>query len=142
MNQTVAFVQGQNEVLNRAMGYTVDDGGTIQTDQSAYSAVLGDGGVYSSIADLTTWHRAGFGRALISNHLFKAMMTPALERYGFGWRIDQFEGQTRYHHSGSTSGFRNFIAHFPDLDLTLMLLTNRAGPDVLRVRVAHLARTS
>ena len=61
------------------------------------------------------------------------MMTPALERYGFGWRIDQFEGRTRYHHSGSTSGFRNFIAHFPNLDLTLMLLTNRAGPDVLPV---------
>jgi CubicO group peptidase (beta-lactamase class C family) len=61
------------------------------------------------------------------------MMTPALERYGFGWRIDQFEGHTRYHHSGSTSGFRNFIAHFPDLDLTLIILTNRAGPDVLPI---------
>ena len=133
MNQTVAFVQGQNEVPNRAMGYTVGDAEIIETDQSAYSAVLGDGGVYSSIADLTTWHRVGFGRALISGRLFKAMMTPALERYGFGWRIDQFEGQTRYHHSGSTSGFRNFIAHFPDIDLTLMLLTNRAGPDVLPI---------
>ena len=133
MGQSVAHVQGQNEVLNRAMGYTVDDGETTETDQSAYSAVLGDGGVYSSIADLTTWHGAGFGRALISDHLFKAMMTPALERYGFGWRIDRFEGQRRYHHSGSTSGFRNFIAHFPDLDLTLVLLTNRAGPDVLPI---------
>jgi len=133
MSQSVAFVQGQNEVLNRAMGYTVRNAEIIETDQSAYSAVLGDGGVYSSIADLTTWHRVGFGRALISDRLFSAMMTPALERYGFGWRIDHFEGHTRYHHSGSTSGFRNFIAHFPDLDLTLMLLTNRAGPDVLPI---------
>jgi len=133
MSQSVAFVQGQNEVLNRAMGYTVRNAEIIETDQSAYSAVLGDGGVYSSIADLTTWHRVGFGRALISDRLFSAMMTPALERYGFGWRIDHFEGHTRYHHSGSTSGFRNFIAHFPDLDLTLMILTNRAGPDVLPI---------
>ena len=133
MSQSVAFVQGQNEVLNRAMGYTVRNAEIIETDQSAYSAVLGDGGVYSSIADLTTWHRVGFGRALISDRLFSAMMTPALERYGFGWRIDQFEGHTRYHHSGSTSGFRNFIAHFPDLGLTLMLLTNRAGPDALPI---------
>ena len=133
MSQSVAFVQGQNEVLNRAMGYTVRNAEIIETDQSAYSAVLGDGGVYSSIADLTTWHRVGFGRALISDRLFSAMMTPALERYGFGWRIDQFEGHTRYHHSGSTSGFRNFIAHFPDLDLTLIILTNRAGPDVLPI---------
>jgi len=133
MSQSVAFVQGQNEVLNRAMGYTVRNAEIIETDQSAYSAVLGDGGVYSSVADLTAWHRAGFGRALISDRLFSAMMTPALERYGFGWRIDQFEGHTRYHHSGSTSGFRNFIAHFPDLDLTLIILTNRAGPDVLPI---------
>jgi len=133
MSQSVAFVQGQNEVLNRAMGYTVRNAEIIETDQSAYSAVLGDGGVYSSIADLTTWHRVGFGRVLISDRLFSAMMTPALERYGFGWRIDQFEGHTRYHHSGSTSGFRNFIAHFPDLDLTLIILTNRAGPDVLPI---------
>ena len=133
MSQSVAFVQGQNEIPNRALGYTVREAEVKETDQSAYSAVLGDGGVYSSIADLTTWHRVGFGRALISDHLFKAMMTPALERYGFGWRIDQFEGHTRYHHSGSTSGFRNFIAHFPNIDLTLMLLTNRAGPDALPI---------
>ena len=133
MNQSVAFVQGRNSVSDRATGYTLREAGIIETDQSAYSAVLGDGGVYSSIADLTAWHEAGFGRALISDRLFKLMMTPALENYGFGWRIDQFDGHTRYHHSGSTSGFRNFIAHFPDLDLTLMVLTNRAGPDVLPI---------
>ncbi len=130
MRDTVAFVNGRNTVSERAHGYTVTDAGVEYTDQSLYSAVLGDGGVYSSLRDLTRWDRAGYGRDLVSAGLMEAMLTPALENYGFGWRIDEYDGQRRYHHSGSTSGFRNFIQRFPEQRLTIVVLTNRAEPDV------------
>ena len=58
------------------------------------------------------------------------MWTPSLETYGLGWRIDRYRDRLRYHHSGSTSGFRNFMQQFPEEKLTVIVLTNRAGPDV------------
>ena len=139
LNETVAFVQGDQNIKYRALGYTVQDDEIQERDQSPFSAVLGDGGVYSSIQDLTTWHLKGFGEQLVTDPLFEAMHTPSFEHYGFGWRIDHFEGLTRYHHSGSTSGFRNFIAHLPSLDITIILLTNRAAPDVLPLGEAILS---
>ena len=133
MNNTVAFEEGISLVPNRAMGYTVTDSGVEDSDQSLYSAVLGDGGVYSSLDDLFLWDQALYRDELISAASKQRMWTPALENYGFGWRIDDYRGHRRYHHSGSTSGFRNYLQRFPDDGLTVIVLTNRAEPDVDRL---------
>lgn len=140
MANTVAFVNGVTTVPNRAFGYSVEDGVVEFTDQSAWSAVLGDGGVYSSVEDLLKWDRALYKNGLVSAELRAASWTPGLEDYGFGFRIDEYRGHKRYHHSGSTSGFRNFMQQFPDDKLTVIVLTNRAGPDVqpLAEKVADL----
>ena len=130
MDETVAFEDGVNAVRNRAIGYTVDGDGVRWSDQSLYSAVLGDGGVYSSLDDLLLWDQALYRDELISAEMKARMFTPALENYGYGWRIDDYRGHYRQHHSGSTSGFRNFIQRFPEDRLTVIVLTNRAGPDV------------
>ena len=131
MTRSVAFVDGANAVPHRALGYTVEGEAIVETDQSLYSAVLGDGGVYSSLQDLTRWDASGYGRDLVSAEAMDRILTPALETYGFGWRIDDFRGHRRIHHSGSTSGFRNVLVRFPDQALTIIILTNRAGPDVM-----------
>lgn len=140
MDQTVAFEEGISTVPHRALGYTVTDAGVECTDQSLYSAVLGDGGIYSSLDDLTRWDAALYRDDLISPESKQSMWTPGLENYGFGWRIDRFHGHLRHHHSGSTSGFRNYLQRFPEERLTVIVLTNRAEPDVDRLgeRVAQL----
>jgi len=130
MRNTVAFIDGQNEVPHRALGYSLSDSGAEQSDQSLYSAVLGDGGIYSSLNDLYLWDQALYTEALLPDELRAQMLTPSLEDYGFGWRIDRYRGHLRYHHSGSTSGFRNFMQQFPEEQLTVIVLTNRADPDV------------
>lgn len=130
MNNTVAYQEEISSVSDRALGYSVTDSGTVNTDQSPWSAVLGDGGIYSSLDDLYRWDQALYTDTLISADLLTQAFTPNLEDYGFGWRIDTYKGHTRYHHSGSTSGFRNFIQRFPDDRLTVIVLTNRAEPDV------------
>lgn len=139
MNNTVAFVDGVTPLPNRALGYRVTDTVSVLADQSLYSAVLGDGGIYSSLDDLYRWDQAlyadnqpGSARSgpLVSAEALALMRQPDKADYGFGWRIDRYRGTLRYHHSGSTSGFRHFMQHFPDLDLTVILLTNRAEPDV------------
>lgn len=133
MSRTVAFENGISTVTYRAMGYSVTDTRVELADQSLYSAVLGDGGVYSSLEDLTAWDAALYEHDILSAASMKQMWTPALEGYGFGWRIDRFKGHVRQHHSGSTSGFRNYLQRFPEERLTVIVLTNRAEPDVTRL---------
>ena len=140
MNNTVAYRRGENEVVNRAFGYTVSKTTIESADQSAWSAVLGDGGIYSSVEDLLKWDQALYDGGLLSAELRAASLTPGLEDYGFGFRIDDYRGHRRYHHSGSTSGFRNFMQQFPDDRLSVIVLTNRAEPDVqpLAEKIADL----
>ena len=130
MTNTVAFVDGVNEVPHRAYGYTVGADKIGNTDQSPWSAVLGDGGIYSSLDDLYRWDQALYTDDLVSSEMLEKSWTPRFENYGFGWRIDTYKGRTRYHHSGGTSGFRNYIERFPDEEFTIIVLTNRADPEV------------
>src|SRR5688572_20251430 len=49
MDGTVAYEAGVSTIQNRAFGYSLRSSGVARTDQSSTSAVLGDGGIYSSI---------------------------------------------------------------------------------------------
>jgi len=133
MRGTVAHVDGVTTVSHRAYGYSrTPDGAWTRTDQSTTSAVLGDGGVYTSLDDLDRWLAAVEGRAaLLPAALLAAMFTPhtatdaADAAYGYGWFLDRAAGRRRHRHEGSTIGFRNAVQRFPDDDLTVVLLTNR-----------------
>jgi CubicO group peptidase (beta-lactamase class C family) len=130
MNHTVAFENGVSVVANRAYGYTMKDSAWIRKDQSVTSAVLGDGGVYSSIDDLVKWDAALYDSRLLSDSSRKLAFSPHTSTdepdiaYGFGWRIT---GETLWH-SGETSGFRNVIVRWPARKLTVIILSNRDTP--------------
>lgn len=130
MENTLAFVDGVNTVPHRAFGYVVDGMNVTFRDQSSTSAVLGDGGIYSSITDLERWNAALNTDQLLPESLRTLAVTPGRNGYGFGWSIGTYAGHRRYGHTGSTSGFRNVIHRYPDLELTVIILTNRAAPDV------------
>jgi CubicO group peptidase (beta-lactamase class C family) len=55
MTQSLAYEKGKSEVSRRAYGHTKEGDGWKETDQSATSATLGDGGIYSSLDDLAKW---------------------------------------------------------------------------------------
>lgn len=130
MRDTVAYERGVSTVANRAFGYVVTEDGVTNSDQSLSSAILGDGGVYSSLHDLFLWDQALYGEALIPASLRREAFTPGLQHYGLGWRIDEYRGHRRVHHGGATCGFRNFLQRFPDQHFAVIVLTNRAGPEV------------
>jgi len=131
MSNTVAYEQGISTVNNRAFGYTMKDGVWTRKDQSSTSAVLGDGGIYSSIDDLAKWDAAWYDARLLSDASRQLAVTPHTPtddpnvEYGFGWRIS---GEIVWH-SGETSGFRNVIIRYPKRRLTVVLLTNRDDPE-------------
>ncbi len=142
MSSTVAFEEGVSTVANRAFGYSEEKGAWLRTDQSSTSAVLGDGGIYSSIDDLARWDAALYDGRLLKETSRKLAFTPATHtddasvEYGMGWRIT---GETLWH-SGETIGFRNVIVRYPQRHLTVILLTNRNDPEPYRlaVRIAEL----
>lgn len=136
MKNTVAYEKNISTVKNRAMGYRQEGGQFIFSDQSVTSAVLGDGGIYSSTEDLVKWDQALYTEKLVKKEALAGAFTPGVLAdgkpldYGFGWRLDQFNGHRRLTHTGSTSGFRNVIQRYPDDNFTVIILTNRAGPEV------------
>jgi CubicO group peptidase (beta-lactamase class C family) len=133
MKSTVAHEPGVSEVRHRAVGYSLTPTGSRPSDQSTASAVLGDGGIYSSVGDLVAWDRALDNNALIDAQLQQLAWTPAALndgtriRYGFGWFIDRGASGLRLSHHGGTSGFTNAIVKYPDRRLTVVVLTNRQG---------------
>lgn len=138
MNHTVAFEDGVSTVSNRAFGYTMKDSAWTRKDQSTTSAVLGDGGIYSSIDDLVRWDAALYDSRLLSDASRKLAFSPQTPTdkpdvsYGFGWRIT---GETLWH-SGETSGFRNVIVRYPARHLTVVILTNRDDPQPYETALA------
>jgi CubicO group peptidase (beta-lactamase class C family) len=130
MTRTVAYEEGTSTVSSRAYGYTMKNGRWTRKDQSITSAVLGDGGIYSSIDDLAKWDAALYDSRLLSDESRRLAFTPHTAtdkpdvKYGFGWRIT---GETLWH-SGETSGFRNVIVRYPSRRLTVVILTNRDDP--------------
>lgn len=133
METTVAYEAGVSTVPDRAIGYAPTPTGFRVADQSATSAVLGDGGIYSSVRDLVAWDRAQDSHVLIDARLQQLAWTPAVlpdgtpTRSGFGWFIDRDTTRFQLSHRGETSGFTNFILKYPDRGLTIVVLTNRRG---------------
>jgi CubicO group peptidase (beta-lactamase class C family) len=146
MQNTVAYVRGRNSVVNRAFGYTKEDGRWTMTDQSPTSATLGDGGVYSSLADLLEWDLALRRHSLLSEAEMRPALTPVRvpsrgptgpdgspADYGFGWFLNGWKGHARMWHHGETVGFRTAIQRFVDDGLTVVVLCNRADIDALNL---------
>ena len=165
MKNTLAYEKGKNEVPHRACGHTKDKDKDAwrETDQSPTSAVLGDGGIYSSLEDLTKWDRALRDHMLLSDAEMKPALTPVQPTggpakteegetlsYGFGWFLDPYpdshkpdshqKSHKRMSHDGGTIGFRTTIQRFPDDDLTVIVLANRTDidPEELALKVADL----
>lgn len=136
MKNTVAYQKGSSSVKHRAMGYRQEGGRFVFSDQSLTSAVLGDGGIYSSVEDLFKWDQALYTEKLVKKATLDLAFTSGLLAdgksldYGFGWRIDRYQNQPRLWHTGSTSGFRNVIQRYPEARFTVIILTNRAEPEV------------
>jgi len=161
MADTMAYQKGKNSVPNRAYGHTKDANSFKETDQSSTSATLGDGGVYSSVDDLSKWDDSLRNHMLLSAEEMKPALEPAKfggvknavlpddapaalqgvqVEYGFGWFLDPYKGRARMWHYGDTMGFKTAIQRFTKDGLTVIVLCNRTDldPGALAMKVADL----
>lgn len=138
MTNSVAYEKGISTVPNRALGYTETKGANklrrefLMTDQSSTSAVLGDGGIYSSTVDMFKWDQALYTEKLISKELLREAYTAHSNisdfkgsGYGYGWYIGNDHGVPCVWHYGSTCGFSTHIERFPEKKFSIIILTNR-----------------
>jgi len=146
MDGTVAYEAGISEVTHRALGYTKRGAAFEQNDQNLTSAVLGDGGIYSSALDLFKWDQALYSLKLIRPSLLQRAFTPHSSvsdfqgsGYGFGWYVEGQGVDQRFWHYGATCGFSSSFHRFPARKRSVILLANRseAGLETIARKIAE-----
>ena len=142
MAGSVAYQAGISSVPRRAYGYSLHGQAWAPTDQSLTSSTLGDGGIYSSVADLARWDAALATGRLLPATLMARMFaphaaTPDGAAYGLGWYLH--DRRVAYH-TGETIGFRTAIVRRLDARLTAIVLTNRSDAAPLELAKALIAQ--
>ena len=149
MNHSIAYLKGVNVIPNRVFGYAKTATGFEPRDQSVTSAVLGDGGIYSSVTDMYKWDQALYTEKLVSKKMLHEAFTAWSKTsdmddsgYGYGWYIGKEGGENHVWHYGSTCGFNNRFNRFPSKKFSVIILTNRdeAGVKELGLAVEALYR--
>lgn len=120
-------------VPDRATAYA-RDGKAYIIDQPIEDA-YGNGGLLTTTADLLLWNQALDTDALGSGFTAAMQQVGVLTggvatEYAAGLRVAVRNGQTEVAHSGSTGGYRAWLARYPAQKLSVALLCNAsdAGP--------------
>jgi CubicO group peptidase (beta-lactamase class C family) len=109
--------------------------------------VHGNGGLLTTVGDLLTWNEAlNTGAHLGGPAFVEAMHRQGVLNdgrqisYAAGLQVGSARGVRRVSHTGSTSGFRAFLARYPDQRLSVALLCNvgAVNPGTVGQRVADV----
>jgi CubicO group peptidase (beta-lactamase class C family) len=88
------------------------------------------GALGSTVNDLLRWDEALRGGAVVSPESYAAMTTPnrlndgSPANYGFGLRMARYRDRPLVGHAGGINGFMTNLVHWPDEDLTVLVLSN------------------
>jgi CubicO group peptidase (beta-lactamase class C family) len=116
-------------IPHRAAGYEQTNHVWINRDYDL-TDVFSAGAIITTIDDLAQWNNSLDAGTLLTGATRQQMWTPARLndgsslRYGFGFRLEEFEGHKTMGHSGSTSGFSASLQRFPAEQLAVIVLTN------------------
>ncbi len=130
-------------VPRRASGYAPNADGGYQCCETRLSTV-GDGGLFTTIADLAHWDENFYqGRLGENGHkLVEELMTSgtlaggAKLSYACGLFVGRHEGTAMVHHSGAFAGFRAQLVRFPNARFSVVCLCNSIDLNPTRLAVA------
>ncbi len=112
---------------HRALGYAPGARGLENAAYVDMSTPYAAGAMYSTTHDLLTWETALFGGKVLSAAALKTMTTPYKANYGYGLFIHSEDGRDVIEHGGNINGFNSEMAHYPDDDVTIVVLDNIEG---------------
>ncbi|MBI3790019.1 MAG: serine hydrolase [Gemmatimonadetes bacterium] len=134
-------------VASRAEGYQPHAGGGFEIVRTSF-ALVGDGGLYSTVEDLLKWdanfyhNRLGSrGQALVDQLLTPGTLADGKKQeYAWGLVPGTYRGLQTVAHGGSFIGFRTALTRFPTEHLSVAVLCNdyTANPDAMALKVADL----
>ncbi|AWV99186.1 serine hydrolase domain-containing protein [Arcticibacterium luteifluviistationis] len=139
MNNTVLYkyqVDADQNMPNRVFGYetALNQVDLVPNDYNIVNDVRGDGGIYSTLADLYKWNQALVNNTIIQKSYLDEAWTPGVlnngepTKYGFGWFINSESGDPKVvNHSGGWVGFRTFLHNEVDANNGFVLLTNNSA---------------
>jgi D-alanyl-D-alanine carboxypeptidase len=117
----------QGHLRRQGVLQEVSDRSDYRPTKSAATVAWAAGGMVLSADDLATWCRALYGGDLLSPDSTAQLTDYALPgalNYGLGTRTRLLDGRRMFGHTGSLRGFMAVAWHFPDVDLTVVLLNN------------------
>lgn len=118
-------------VPNRAIAYNQQNGSYLQ--DMPFENAHGNGGLLTTTADLLRWSRQYKspiigGDALLRLQLQQGKLNNgATIHYAGGLSIGEVNSFREISHSGSTAGYRAWLAYYPEPDLTVAFLSNEAN---------------
>lgn len=130
LNETFVGWPGAN-ASNLAWSFDVENGQRVevlarsQIKDRCDGDVFTDGNIYTTVTDLDRWLTALLHRDILSKESRLAMLTPNLEEYGYGLGILDSNGQRKVAHAGSWIGYRSWIEHYPEHDVTIIFNSNQ-----------------
>ena len=125
-------------ILNRAEGYELVRGELLNDEPLSMNQPGAAGALCSTVGDLLDWTRALREGVVVSAAGYEQMTTPgtlgsgAATSYGFGLGLGQLVGHPSVSHGGGINGFSTMLAHYPETDLDVVVLSNTPGPHVDR----------
>jgi CubicO group peptidase (beta-lactamase class C family) len=120
-------------VKGRAIAYA-DERGEYRADMP-FENVHGNGGLLTTVGDLLRWTR-NFAEPKIGDAAFiREEQTPGRfsdgrsHDYALGLTVGEYKGVREVRHSGSTAGYRAYLADYPDRHVSVAVLCNVSSAD-------------
>jgi len=143
MNHTFAWNKAAIDTnRNVANGYSRSGFKFRSIEHVPLDEVLGDKSVYSTVDDLLKYEKAWYNYKLISKNSTMEAFTPVItaskriQKYGYGWRLSEFDGKKVIYHNGLWNGFTSSLTRYLEDSLTVILVNNtnaHVGPMVKEI---------
>ncbi len=117
---------------DKANGHYIIRYGRLMPAPNVDSTVLGAAGsMFTTASDLYKWSNAVINGKLLSDSMWKRVLTPYKEDYGYGWHIteDTVTGNTFIDAFGTTKGFHAVLRLSLKDRASIILLLNDMGDD-------------
>jgi len=124
-------------VAQRVPAYTFAASGW--TMNMPFSNLYGAGGLVSSIDELLTWTealhagRVGDPSTLRTMARVATLTDGSQTEYGLGLMVRDWRGVREIAHSGSTAGYRAYLAHYPEYGLSVAMQCNAGNADYVEL---------
>jgi CubicO group peptidase (beta-lactamase class C family) len=129
-----------SDVGDLAIGYSYKDIEAPYINPSmAYSA----GGLISTVEDMYLWDRSFYAEELVPQELLDQMFTSFIPTpyypvappydevsYGYGWFVGKYLNHNVAGHGGTYNGFHALIEHYPDDEISIIILSNLESSDI------------